>query len=84
MSKDKIHQPIDQHDQHERTMAEPRLAKFFRATIKQEASDLHLKANKPPHIRIRGTIMATLSITERLFSHRGTGAWSRWCAPMCA
>ncbi len=59
MSKDKIHQPIDQHDQHERTMAEPRLAKFFRATIKQEASDLHLKANKPPHIRIRGTIMAT-------------------------
>ena len=60
MSKEKLDgQPIDQHDQHSRVITEPRLAKYFRATIKQEASDLHLKANTPPHIRIQGTMMAT-------------------------
>ncbi len=50
-------QPIDSHDQFERKAGEPRLAKLFRATIKQEASDLHLKAEKPPHMRVRGSMI---------------------------
>jgi twitching motility protein PilT len=59
VSKEKVFQPIDQHDQHSRVVTEPRLAKYFRATIKQDASDLHLKANQPAHIRIRGEILPT-------------------------
>lgn len=54
------HQPIDQPAQHERAK-EPRLNKLFRFLVKQEASDLHLKAGAPPHIRIRGDIRATTS-----------------------
>ena len=30
--------------------------KLFRAVIKLEGSDLHLKVGRPPHIRIAGTL----------------------------
>ena len=53
-------QPIDPLAQHERAK-EPRLNKLFRFLVKQEASDLHLKAGAPPHIRIRGDMRATTS-----------------------
>ena len=45
-------QPIDHHDQHsDRHGKEPRLHKYLRAMAKEDASDLHFKANKPPRIR---------------------------------
>ncbi len=50
------HQPIDQHDQHDRPDREIRLNKFFKAVVKLEASDLHIKAKAPPHFRVRGRI----------------------------
>lgn len=53
------HQPIDQHDQHDRGGKEPRLNKFFRALVKADASDLHLKANQVPHMRVKGRISKT-------------------------
>lgn len=37
----------------------PRIDKLFRACIKQDASDLHLKAGSPPRMRIGGVIRAT-------------------------
>ncbi len=37
----------------------PQLHKYFQAMIKADASDLHLKADAPPHIRTRGGIRAT-------------------------
>ncbi|MCK4276800.1 MAG: PilT/PilU family type 4a pilus ATPase, partial [Phycisphaerae bacterium] len=36
----------------------PRLEKYFRAIVKAEASDLHLKAGKPPHIRKSSRLQA--------------------------
>ena len=33
---------------------EPFLNKYFKATIKMQVSDLHLKAESPPHVRVRG------------------------------
>ena len=30
--------------------------KLFRATVKLEASDLHLKVGKPPMVRVNGTL----------------------------
>ena len=59
MRHDKEFQPIDQHDQFERSGKEPRLDKYFRALVKQKASDLHLKNGAPPHIRIRGEMIRT-------------------------
>jgi len=63
------HQPIDKHDEQiEHVDAHPRLEKYFHAMTKAEASDLHLKANAVPHIRVRSSIFATqgkpLSATE--------------------
>ena len=61
MSAEPIHQPIDKHagptgmDE----APEPKLAKYFRAMMKHAASDLHLKAHAPPHIRIKSKIRAT-------------------------
>ena len=49
------HQPIDEHDE----KSEARMNKYFRALVKADASDLHLKAGVPPHIRIRGRILPT-------------------------
>jgi len=49
-------QPIDQHDQ---VRVEARLNKYFEALVKAGASDLHLKAGVPPHIRVHGRITPT-------------------------
>ncbi len=51
-------QPIDQHDQHGRKKA-PKLNKYFEATIRADASDLHLKAGAPPHLRLNGKLRPT-------------------------
>jgi twitching motility protein PilT len=55
------HQPIDQHDEHPeiRGQAQPRLEKYFRAMMKADASDLHLKPNTVPHIRVKSMIRPT-------------------------
>ncbi len=38
---------------------EPRLHKYFKAMVKQEASDLHFKAGAPPHIRLNTRLLPT-------------------------
>ena len=35
---------------------EPRIHQFFRAVVKMGASDLHIKAGSPPHVRINGEV----------------------------
>ena len=35
---------------------EPEVNKLFRMVMKHEASDLHLKVNQPPMMRLRGDI----------------------------
>ena len=35
---------------------EPFLNKYFKATIKMKVSDLHLKADSPPRVRMRGDL----------------------------
>ena len=61
MNPEPLRQPIDEHDQHpdHHGKPQPKLEKYFRAMIKAGASDLHLKPNAPPHIRIRSTIRTT-------------------------
>lgn len=39
---------------------EPALNKFFRAAIKTQASDLHLKVGQPPKLRIQGQLKDTV------------------------
>ena len=54
------HQPIDRHDQHaDRHGTSPRLEQYFKAMVKAEASDLHLKVGRPPHVRVSSVIRAT-------------------------
>ena len=48
-------QPVASSGQRE---GEPELHKYFRAMSKQNASDLHLKAGTPPHIRLRTRLHA--------------------------
>jgi twitching motility protein PilT len=45
---------------------EPEVNKLFRAVMKNEASDLHLKAGQPPMMRVKGDIrrMATPPLTQ--------------------
>ncbi|MBT3199982.1 MAG: PilT/PilU family type 4a pilus ATPase [Phycisphaerales bacterium] len=60
--------------------APPRLARYFEAMVKNDASDLHLKPSNPPHLRIGGKILATqgaalssdeiLSMAEELMSDK--------------
>jgi twitching motility protein PilT len=53
-------QPIDEHDQHsDRHGKSPRLEQYFRAMMKADASDLHLKAGCPPHVRVRAVVRPT-------------------------
>jgi twitching motility protein PilT len=56
-----LHQPIDKRDEeaNDRGKVKMRLQKYFEAMIKQDASDLHLKPNTVPHIRIRAIIRST-------------------------
>ncbi len=39
-----------------RTDIDPPINKYFRATIRLEGSDLHMKAGKPPHVRVKGAL----------------------------
>ncbi|MFP4106233.1 MAG: type IV pilus twitching motility protein PilT [Phycisphaerae bacterium] len=53
-------QPIDKHDQFSAAHGQPaRLEQFFAAVSKAEASDLHLKAGRPPHLRIDSRLRPT-------------------------
>ncbi len=62
-TQEKVRQPIDVHDQHaERHGKESRLEKFFRAMIKVGASDLHLKADAAPHVRIDSVLRASQQV----------------------
>ncbi len=47
-------QPIDSHQT--ATQNDPKINKFFKAIIKFEASDLHLKVGLPPKMRMGGTL----------------------------
>ncbi len=49
-------QPIDTHIPFDH---EPELNKYFKAAIKQQASDLHLKANQVPKMRLQGVLKNT-------------------------
>lgn len=49
-------QPIDTHVHLE---IEPEINKFFKACVKAQASDLHLKAGQPPKLRMRDGIKNT-------------------------
>jgi twitching motility protein PilT len=49
-------QPLDAH----RTLnAEPQLNKYFRAAIKTQANDIHLKVGQPPKLRLYGELKST-------------------------
>ena len=55
-----LRQPIDEHDQNPGQHGQaPRLEKYFQAMIRAEASDLHLKAGSPPHVRIHSILRPT-------------------------
>jgi len=51
-------QPLDTHVQTE-TNKTPEIEKLFRAVIKADASDLHLKVNMPPKIRVHSKLKST-------------------------
>jgi twitching motility protein PilT len=57
-------QPIDTHIHLDH---EPELNKYFKAAIKSQASDVHLKVGQVPKLRIRGSLKSTTgdSITEQ-------------------
>ena len=39
-----------------RNRPEPKINKFFKALVQLKGSDLHLKTDRPPYIRIAGTL----------------------------
>ncbi len=51
--------PVDSHVSIRKPGKEPEVNKYFRAVVKMQASDLHLKANTVPRIRTAGVIKAT-------------------------
>jgi len=51
-------QPINQTLKSQRAK-EPEINKYFRAALKAEASDLHLKAGQPPKLRVFGALKNT-------------------------
>ncbi|MCI0498349.1 MAG: PilT/PilU family type 4a pilus ATPase [Planctomycetales bacterium] len=51
-------QPLDTHVQID-TQKAPEIEKLFRAVIKADASDLHLKVNMPPKIRVHSKLKNT-------------------------
>ena len=57
-------QPIDSHLAHE---VDPEINRFFKAAIKTQASDLHMKVGKPPRLRVHGSLKETNaeSLTEK-------------------
>ena len=54
-------QPIDEPDQHPVSSGKvtPKLDKYFKAMIKADASDLHIKPDMVPHIRVKARIKPT-------------------------
>jgi len=48
--------PLDAHQVHDR---EPQLNKFFKAAIKTQANDIHLKVGQPPRLRLFGELKNT-------------------------
>ena len=58
-------QPIDSHIH---TDKEPEINKYFKAAVKTDASDLHLKVGLPPKLRIQGYLKNTTgeSMTEEI------------------
>ncbi len=54
-------QPIDEHDQHPTTHGKnaPALEKYFRAMIKSDASDLHIKVGGPAFFRVNTKIRSS-------------------------
>jgi twitching motility protein PilT len=54
-------------DTHTGPANEPQLNKFFRAAVKTQASDLHLKVGQPPKLRLYGQLKDTTGevITEK-------------------
>jgi len=46
-------------DAHQRSEKEPQLHKYFRAAIKTQANDLHLKVGQPPKLRLQGELKST-------------------------
>ena len=61
-------QPIDSHVHLE---IEPEINKFFKAAVKNQASDLHLKAGQPPKLRMGHGIKSTHSepLDEKKIEH---------------
>ena len=61
-------QPIGMHKDSER---EPELNKYFKAAIKTQASDLHLKVGQPPKLRVYGNLKNTTGeiMTEERIEH---------------
>jgi twitching motility protein PilT len=51
--------PVDSHVTIKKPEKEPEINKYFRAVVRTQASDLHLKADTVPRIRTAGTIKAT-------------------------
>lgn len=51
-------QPLDTHIQTDSSKT-PEIEKLFRAVIKADASDLHLKVNMPPKIRVHSKLKST-------------------------
>lgn len=51
--------PVDDHLTSKKLTKEPEINKYFRAVVKMQASDLHLKANTTPRIRTAGAVKAT-------------------------
>lgn len=51
-----LEQPLDAHKILE---GEPQLDKYFRAAIKTQANDLHLKVGQPPKLRLYGELKST-------------------------
>ena len=51
--------PVDSHVTEKKLDKDPEIDKYFRAVVKMQASDLHLKANTMPRIRTAGAVKAT-------------------------
>lgn len=60
MSLDQSPEPIPS-EEVATSAAEPLLGKYFRAMIKADASDLHIKPGVPPHIRVKTRIVGARS-----------------------
>jgi len=56
-----LHQPLDKHEQHPElsSRGQPKLQAYLEAMVKAGASDLHIKPDCVPHVRLRATIHPT-------------------------